>query len=40
MVNVACRKDIDEHKLLIREPSAKVIYRFATLAQSFGFDLA
>jgi hypothetical protein len=38
MVNVACRKDTDEPKLIIKEPSAKVIYRFALLAQRFSFD--
>jgi len=38
MVNVACRKDVDEHKPIIREPSAKIIYRFAVLARNFGFD--
>jgi hypothetical protein len=38
MTNVACRKDLDEDKPIVKEPSALVIYRFATFAFQTGFD--
>jgi hypothetical protein len=38
MANVACRKDSDGVKPIVEEPSALVIYRFATFASATGFD--